>query len=243
MGIAKVGVINAAEVERAFGEISAVSHTLTLVRQDAQGLMEQVLERRLDRAAAERRLVSMGGDLTACTRRITDLTPTLGTTTAARVFRAVAESRAVDVAEYLDLAGRVVRRWLTADTSVVIADAPGVNLKPDPLLARTPEEFNAALQEYHSWAGAPSFGAMSDRCGGSPVKSTFRSALLKSGTLPKLPMVTAIVTGCGGSEEDKQVFASAWRAVKAGRAVGERGRHDEQPRHLRPVDGTRERLA
>lgn len=81
---------------------------------------------------------------------------------------------------------------------------------------------------------------MSNRCGGSPVKTTFRKVLQQNHRLPKLEMAVALVTGCGGSEADKQLFASAWQAIRAGHAIEEEDGCGEQPRHLRPVDGIRE---
>lgn len=62
-------------------------------------------------------------------------------------------------------------------------------------------------------------------------------------TLPKMKIVNAIVTGCGGSGEDRQRFASAWRAIRGGRPAGETGTPDRQPRHLHPVPSTRDHLA
>lgn len=246
MGFAKTSpasAISAADLERAISEISGVSYQLTQLRQDVRAVMDEAVEGQMSPADVERVLTSIARKVATCTRRMTELTPQLGTTSAGRVFMAVANERVVDVTEYLELANLTVRRCTASASIAVTADAPGVNLKPDPLLARTPEEFNETVREYHTWAGAPSLAVMSGRCGGRPVKSTFRSALLNTGTLPKLPMVDAIVTGCGGSEEDKQLFASAWRAVKAGRTISERDSRDVQPRRLRPVDGTRGRLA
>jgi hypothetical protein len=45
---------------------------------------------------------------------------------------------------------------------------------------------------------------------------------LKSDTLPGLKVVIAIVAGCGGGDDDQQVFATAWRRISSGTA-GARG--------------------
>jgi hypothetical protein len=86
---------------------------------------------------------------------------------------------------------------------------------------------------------------MSARGGGTPVKSTLWNALNRTATLPKLKIVTAIVTGCG-SEEDAQRFASAWRAIQSLNLtpilkVGLEGRDLVRARRLARVTHQRQR--
>lgn len=59
--------------------------------------------------------------------------------------------------------------------------------------------------------------------GGKPAEPTICMALTGD-RLPKLDMVMAIVTGCGGGDEDKQRFASAWRAIRTGVSAREPGK-------------------
>jgi len=92
------------------------------------------------------------------------------------------------------------------------ADETG--LHPDPLQADTPAAFMAALRQYRTWAGQPSLRQISRRAGNTVAMSTLDRAL-HGDILPPLRIVIAIITGCGGSEEDKQQFVSAWRRVRA----------------------------
>lgn len=199
------------------------------------------MEGRLAPAAAERRLASAAAPLAVAARRMTEVAPSLGRGTGSEAIRFMTGARAAEATGYLDFARHVVRRW-SAQASVgsVVADAPGMeDLKPDPRTARTPADLNKILREYRAWAGEPSFEEMSRRCGGRPAKSTFWTAL--HGTaLPKLKVVTAIVTGCGGSTEDIAMFASAWRSVQGRPPTGA---GDGQPRRLRSIDGKKGRPA
>lgn len=92
-------------------------------------------------------------------------------------------------------------------------DADGADLRPDPRLAATKPEFMAALRRYRAWAGDVSFRQMSRRAGSTVGASTLCTALNKD-ALPRLDVVLAVVNGCGGSEEDRQRFATAWRALR-----------------------------
>lgn len=95
----------------------------------------------------------------------------------------------------------------------IIEDTEGFDLKPDPLTALTPADLMAALRQYREWAGEPSYRAMAGQAGRAVAASTLCTAL-GSDELPRLNVVTAIVAGCGGSEEDQQRYATAWRQVK-----------------------------
>jgi transcriptional regulator with XRE-family HTH domain len=78
--------------------------------------------------------------------------------------------------------------------------------KPDPFAARSPMEFHAALQEFRSWAGNPSFRMMAQR---SKAEAAAISAVMRRGAMPDAPMVRAIIEGCGGSEDDVLAFVEA----------------------------------
>jgi hypothetical protein len=98
-----------------------------------------------------------------------------------------------------------------------IGDASGFDLKPDPLAATTEAQFIKALWDYKAWSGDPSWRAMAARAGQRVVHSTMYGAMHGS-ALPKLEVVKAIVSGCGGTEEDLRAFATAWRQLDSARS-------------------------
>jgi hypothetical protein len=97
-----------------------------------------------------------------------------------------------------------------------IRDAAGYDLKPDPLTARTGAELVARLREYRVWSGEPPFRMMAEQARQKVAHSTIFAAL-NSDELPRLKVVTAIIAGCGGSIDDQQAFATAWRQIKSGK--------------------------
>ena len=108
----------------------------------------------------------------------------------------------------------------------VVPDPPGENLCPDPSFAQTPAQFMETIRRYRKWAGEPSFRRMEHvirkQCGQHFAASTIHAAF-KGDDLPSLPKVQAIITACGGSEADKQMFTTAWRRLAMPR------RDDAQP--------------
>jgi hypothetical protein len=94
----------------------------------------------------------------------------------------------------------------------VVADTPGLDLCPDPAAAQSAAQFMEVLRRYRVWAGEPSYRVMRDQCGKRYATSTIHAAL-SGGELPRLPMVQAVVTACGGTEAHLQAFASAWRRL------------------------------
>ena len=103
----------------------------------------------------------------------------------------------------------------------VVPDTPGLDLCPDPGAAQSPAEFVDVLRRYRVWAGEPSYRVMRDQCGKRYATSTIHAAL-SGDELPRLPMVGAIVTACGGTEAHQQAFASAWRRLVMSVQDGER---------------------
>lgn len=97
-----------------------------------------------------------------------------------------------------------------------VPDAKGLNLKPNPLDARAPAELVAALRQYRAWAGDISLRDMETGANHAVAYNTISKAL-NGNKLPKLKTVIAIIVGCGGSEEDQQAFASAWRQIRSGK--------------------------
>jgi hypothetical protein len=114
----------------------------------------------------------------------------------------------------------------------VVPDPPGENLCPNPVGAQTPAEFMDTLRRYRKWAGDPSFRVMEHvikkQCGQHFAASTIHAAL-KGNDMPSLPKVRAIITACGGSDGDQQMFATAWRRLTMPRPA------DEQPPRSRAL--------
>lgn len=98
-----------------------------------------------------------------------------------------------------------------AELTPLPADAPGFDLRPDPLQAKNPAEFVRALRQYRLWAGEPPLRSMARRSG---VGASTICAALNATTLPRLELVIAIVAGCGAGEEEQRRFATAWRAIR-----------------------------
>jgi hypothetical protein len=92
-------------------------------------------------------------------------------------------------------------------------DAPGCDLRPDPGSARTPAEFIEALRRFRTWAGNPSYRDMARACNGRPTASTM-CRVLAAGELPaRFEVIDAVIVACGGEEEDRERFATAWRRL------------------------------
>jgi hypothetical protein len=105
------------------------------------------------------------------------------------------------------------KRKISVPPRLRVSDANGLDLRPDPSAATTPEEYIEALREFRLWAGNPSFRDLEKRCNGRPVASTI-CKVLQSGELPRrFEVIDAIVCACGGAEEDRARFATAWRQL------------------------------
>ena len=92
-------------------------------------------------------------------------------------------------------------------------DVPGQDQRPNPRKARTSAEFVEALRQFRIWAGNPSFRDMARNCDRQMGYSTMCAVLRKDELPRRLEVVEAIITGCGGSDEDRQRFATAWRRL------------------------------
>jgi hypothetical protein len=113
-------------------------------------------------------------------------------------------------------------------------DVPGCDLRPDPSGVRNSAELIEALRRFRTWAGNPSYRDMERACNGRPVASTM-CRVLGRGQLPaRFEVIDAIITACGGEEEDRERFASAWRRlVMPGKEVR------PMPGRVRAFPGTR----
>lgn len=97
-------------------------------------------------------------------------------------------------------------------TPAAIPDLHGHEQRPDPLLAKTPSMFVAAMRAYNAWAGNLSYREMERRCDKQISYSTFRN-MLNAETLPKLASLEIFVRVLGGSPEYLQAWATAWRQI------------------------------
>jgi len=85
---------------------------------------------------------------------------------------------------------------------------------PDPLHARTPEEFTQTMRNYLTRVGGLSYQELEYRSGGTVSARAFREAL-ESDHLPRYVMLLAFVTACVGANEAVcQKWIAAWRALR-----------------------------
>jgi hypothetical protein len=138
-----------------------------------------------------------------------------------RELRKLEEDVAAGIEQDYRNRGKHRSRASKAATSQV-ADASGIDLKPDPLTARTPAEYIVRLRQYKAWSGDPSWRKMASRAGQAVVHSTMHAAM-NGTTLPRFEVVRAIITGCGGNDEDLRAFATAWRRLDSARTVRRTG--------------------
>ena len=118
-----------------------------------------------------------------------------------------------------------------------IQDSPRSALCPDPVAVQNAADLPAALSRFRVWAGEPSFKEMQRLSEPRAAASTMCTAL-SSGKLPSLRVVQAIINGCGGTPEQVQAFADAWRRIRL--LPGQHGPRPEPSanRTLYPVQGT-----
>lgn len=119
----------------------------------------------------------------------------------------------------------------------VIPDAPGHMLCPDPLKAKTAEEFVNTLNKFRAWAGNPSFRIMQKRCNDAAAASTICLAL-QATKLPSLKVTLAIVTACDDNTEKQQAFVTAWRAIQMKQGREKRQGKARESRKLYSITGT-----
>jgi len=100
-----------------------------------------------------------------------------------------------------------------------VGDYGGQDLRPDPLLAKTAAELVEAMRLYRIWAGEPPFRTMAS-LGGAKVAASTLCAALRSPELPSQKVVVAFIAGCGGDEEERQRYATAWRKIRFANDAG-----------------------
>jgi hypothetical protein len=92
-------------------------------------------------------------------------------------------------------------------------DAPGCDLRPDPRDVQTSAQLIEALRQFRTWAGNPSYRDMARACNGRPAASTMCRVLAGRALPVRFEVLDAIITACGGEEEDRERFATAWRRL------------------------------
>lgn len=80
---------------------------------------------------------------------------------------------------------------------------------PDLSAVGTAGGFRRALRTFYTTARKP---PLADRAG-NVLQSEMHSAMVGSSALPPLDAVTAVVKGCGGSEEELAAFTAAWQRI------------------------------
>ncbi|MFC4562507.1 hypothetical protein ACFO4E_11645 [Nocardiopsis mangrovi] len=99
-----------------------------------------------------------------------------------------------------------------------VRDIEGHDQRPDPMQATTIGAYVGAMRELQAWADL-SYRDLERFCGGVCAYSTFWKALRDDTRLPKLVLVNALVVACGGTEDDYQRWATAWRRIKRADAL------------------------
>jgi hypothetical protein len=121
-----------------------------------------------------------------------------------------------ELAEARELQARLERLEAELRSRPVPPDI-GKDLRPDPRGARTAAELMEALRRFRQWSGNPPFRRMWRRADQRAAVSTM-CTVLRGNTLPdRLDVIDAIVEGCGGTEEDRRRFATAWRELTLAR--------------------------
>ncbi|HET9970341.1 MAG TPA: hypothetical protein VFQ68_19060 [Streptosporangiaceae bacterium] len=183
------------ELEAKLRDLSAYMTKLQ-ADQEMHQVARRTVERRL--AMAERQLAEAAQAAEMHKDRASQVTAAL-----AQAREDLALTRAREAA----LAERVRTRQ-------AVPDAGGHDgLRPDPLSAGTAAELIGVLRQFRTWAGNPSYRDMALRSGQRAGASTM-CTLLGGTELPgRLEVIDAIVEGCGGTDEDRQRFATAWRKL------------------------------
>jgi hypothetical protein len=95
-----------------------------------------------------------------------------------------------------------------------VPDLDGHDFRPDPMAAQTAEAYLQAMRDLQAWADL-SYRDLEDLCGRACSHSAFWNAMNKQpAELPRLTVVGALVTACGGSADDFQRWATALRRIR-----------------------------
>jgi hypothetical protein len=98
----------------------------------------------------------------------------------------------------------------------MLPDSGPQHLRPNPRVARTEREFMACLTAFKDWMGNRSLRTIAESSGGRISPSTVSNILKSTAMPPRWDVVDAFVQGCGGNEDDRNAFVSAWRRLHMG---------------------------
>ena len=96
--------------------------------------------------------------------------------------------------------------------SAAVPDAPGVDLKPDPMTACTGAEFVKMMGQLRVWAGSPSLRVIAAHSQQGLAPSTL-SVALRSAQLPTFNLAVTFARACGCTEDEVSRWATAWRTI------------------------------
>jgi hypothetical protein len=111
---------------------------------------------------------------------------------------------------------RLRKRQAEAFPPPAFPDSGPLDLRPDPLTARTPAEFMQLLMAFRIWRGNRSLRQIAEGSGNKISASTVRNVLTRGELPERLEILDAIVYGCGGTEDDRAEYAFAWRRLTMG---------------------------
>jgi hypothetical protein len=94
-----------------------------------------------------------------------------------------------------------------------VPDLDGPSLQPDPATASTPADFMALLRQFKKWSGNPGYRQIASGSGQRYTASALQAALNRDSLPKKQEIVDAVVQGCGGTEDARRAWASAWRRL------------------------------
>lgn len=129
----------------------------------------------------------------------------------------VQEGEIMEQRQALDTEQKKIRRRPVEGAPLpMFPDSGPLHLRPNPRMARTEREFMKCLMTFKLWSGNRSLRQISEQSGGRISPSSVRNVLNSIVMPDRLEVVDAIVLGCGGSEEIRKAFASAWRRLRMG---------------------------
>ncbi|MEU0570510.1 hypothetical protein ABZ297_34680 [Nonomuraea sp. NPDC005983] len=120
---------------------------------------------------------------------------------------------------YLQPERRSPRRMVEV-VEPMIQDAPGYNLKPDPLSAQSLPELERLARDFWRWADKPSSRQLATHSKGAFSHATIAKIIYDKPDKPPLTMryLLGLIRGCGGDKDEQQRWATAWRLLDQGAA-------------------------
>lgn len=99
---------------------------------------------------------------------------------------------------------------------MMLPDSGPQHLRPNPRQARSERDFMACLTAFRAWTGNRSLRTISESSGNRISPSTVGNILRSTAMPDRLDVVDAFVLGCGGTEDERAAFVSAWRRLHMG---------------------------